>query len=143
MKRLYKDKEDAMICGVCSGIAKYLNIDPSIVRLGYVLFFILNPAAVFILYIAACIILPEKTSIEQAHVTERMDSKARSATLLFLGIILIILGLILIPSWSWNSIAKLWGIAFDVLKIMLGMSLIIAGVIVLLIVLIGVSKLLK
>ncbi len=49
MKRLYKDKEDAMICGVCSGIARYLNIDPSVVRLGYVLFFILNPAAAFIL----------------------------------------------------------------------------------------------
>ena len=143
MKRLYKDKEDAMICGVCSGIAKYLNIDPSIVRLGYVLFFILNPAAAFILYIAACIILPGKTSGEQIHVAEKINNKVRSATLFFLGIILIILGLILIPSWSWSSTAKLWGIAFDILKIMLGISLIIAGIVILLMVLVGVGKLLK
>lgn len=32
-KKLYKNKRDAKLCGVCSGIADYFNIDPTIVRL--------------------------------------------------------------------------------------------------------------
>lgn len=32
-KRLYKSKKDKIIFGVCGGIAEYLNMDPSLVRL--------------------------------------------------------------------------------------------------------------
>lgn len=32
-KRLYKSTKDRKVCGVCAGIAEYLNIDPTIVRL--------------------------------------------------------------------------------------------------------------
>ena len=33
MKKLTKSNTDRKICGVCGGIAEYLNIDPTIVRL--------------------------------------------------------------------------------------------------------------
>ena len=36
-KRLYKGRSNRMIAGVCSGIAEYFNIDPTLVRLGFVL----------------------------------------------------------------------------------------------------------
>lgn len=36
-KRLYKSN-DKMLCGVCGGIAEYFNIDPTLVRLGLVVF---------------------------------------------------------------------------------------------------------
>ncbi len=36
-KKLYKDQKNKKICGVCSGIAKYFNIDPTIIRLAFVL----------------------------------------------------------------------------------------------------------
>lgn len=36
-KRLYRSRKDKMICGVCGGIAKYFNIDPTLVRLAFVL----------------------------------------------------------------------------------------------------------
>lgn len=36
-KRLVRNTNDEMIGGVCSGIAHYLNIDPVIVRLVFVL----------------------------------------------------------------------------------------------------------
>ena len=32
MKRLYKNNADKKICGVCSGVADFLGIDPTIVR---------------------------------------------------------------------------------------------------------------
>jgi len=36
-KRLTRSKSDRMIAGVCGGLAKYLNIDPSIVRIAWAL----------------------------------------------------------------------------------------------------------
>lgn len=57
-KRLYKSRNNKMICGVCAGIADYFNIDPSIVR---VLWAVLTLAAGtgVLAYIACAIILPE------------------------------------------------------------------------------------
>ena len=57
-KRLYKSRNNKMICGVCAGIADYFNIDPSIVR---VLRAVLALAAGTggLAYIACAIILPE------------------------------------------------------------------------------------
>ena len=36
-KRLYRSRENRMICGVCGGIADYFNVDPTLIRLGLVL----------------------------------------------------------------------------------------------------------
>ena len=36
MKKLYRSKEDRQISGVCGGIAKYFNIDATIIRLVWV-----------------------------------------------------------------------------------------------------------
>ena len=37
-KKLYRSATNKMICGVCQGIAEYINLDPTIVRLLWVLF---------------------------------------------------------------------------------------------------------
>lgn len=59
-KKLYKSNTDKKLCGVCGGIAEYLNIDSTVVRLVMVF------AAVFagcglLAYILAAIIMPQKT----------------------------------------------------------------------------------
>ncbi|MDD6735501.1 MAG: PspC domain-containing protein [Clostridiales bacterium] len=56
-KRLYKSNENRMIDGVCGGIAEYINMDPTIVRLGWVLFCALGGSGI-IAYIIAAIIIP-------------------------------------------------------------------------------------
>lgn len=61
-KRLYKDRDNKMLGGVCAGIADYFTIDPSIVRLGWA-FFSLAYGIGVIAYIAALIILPNKDEI--------------------------------------------------------------------------------
>ena len=58
-KRLYKSNENRMIDGVCGGIAEYINMDPTIVRLGWVLFCTLGGSGI-IAYIIAAIIIPRK-----------------------------------------------------------------------------------
>lgn len=55
-KRLYKSSTNRMIDGVCAGIAEYFNIDPTLVRLGAVVFCALGGSGVLAYIIAVCII---------------------------------------------------------------------------------------
>lgn len=64
MKRLYKTENDRMICGVCGGLAEYMNIDPSIVRILWVILGLCCGAGL-LAYIIAAIILPNKSQIIQ------------------------------------------------------------------------------
>ncbi len=60
MKRLYLSKKDKMIAGICGGLGEMLDIDPTIMRLGFV--FIGIATAVFpllIMYVIGWIIIPE------------------------------------------------------------------------------------
>jgi putative stress-responsive transcriptional regulator len=57
-KRLYKSRNNKMICGVCAGIADYFNIDPSIVRVLWAVLALAAGTGV-LTYIACAIILPE------------------------------------------------------------------------------------
>ena len=57
-KRLYKSRNNKMICGVCAGIADYFNIDPSIVRALWAVLALAAGTGV-LAYIACAIILPE------------------------------------------------------------------------------------
>lgn len=56
-KRLYKSRNNRVICGVCGGIGEYLNIDPTIIRLLMVLLGF--TASGIIIYLVAAIIIPE------------------------------------------------------------------------------------
>ena len=58
-KRLYRSVRNKMICGVCQGIAEYINLDPTIVRLLWVLLSLWCGVGI-ILYIAAATIVPVK-----------------------------------------------------------------------------------
>ena len=58
MKRLTKSN-NRMICGVCGGIVEYLGIDPTVVRLLWVLLSVLGGAGL-LAYIIAAIIIPEE-----------------------------------------------------------------------------------
>lgn len=57
-KRLYKSATDKKICGVCAGIAEYFDIDPTLVRLAWVVFTCLGGSGV-LAYIIAAIVLPD------------------------------------------------------------------------------------
>jgi len=59
-KRLYRSKKDRMIAGVCSGIANYLDADPTIVRLIWAIATLLLFGLGIIAYLIAWIIIPEK-----------------------------------------------------------------------------------
>ncbi len=62
MKRLYKIEEGRKICGVCGGIAEYFNVDPTLIRLGWI---ILGCAAGcgLVAYFIAALIMPNKSEV--------------------------------------------------------------------------------
>ncbi|MGN0608440.1 MAG: PspC domain-containing protein [Oscillospiraceae bacterium] len=62
MKRLTKSSSNKMICGVCAGIANYFNIDPTIVRLIWVLL-VLCAGTGILAYIIGAIVIPSENDI--------------------------------------------------------------------------------
>ena len=64
-KRLYKDRANQTLCGVCAGIAKYFNLDPTIIRLALVAFCLLGGSGI-LAYIIFAIVMPDEPDyIEQ------------------------------------------------------------------------------
>lgn len=64
-KRLFRDGENKIIGGVCSGISAYFNINPLIVRILFVVLALLAGSSI-IIYLILWIAIPEaKTSIEK------------------------------------------------------------------------------
>ncbi len=60
-KRLHRSNENKVIAGVCGGIAEYFDMDPTLIRLAWILFCALGGSGV-LAYIIAAIIIPEKTA---------------------------------------------------------------------------------
>lgn len=57
-KRLHKSESDKKLCGVCGGIAEYFDIDPTLVRLAWIIFCLAGGSGV-LWYIIAALVMPE------------------------------------------------------------------------------------
>ncbi len=60
-KKLYRSQVNRTICGVCGGIGEYFHIDPTLIRLAWVLVACMGPG--IIAYIIAAIIIPDEPTI--------------------------------------------------------------------------------
>ncbi|VVB67137.1 PspC domain protein [Candidatus Norongarragalina meridionalis] len=136
-KRLYRSKKDRILGGVCGGIAEYFEVDPTLVRLLWVLFVLAGGAGV-IAYIIAWIIMPpnpkqkgvdEDFSRAAERLGKRMERRKEREEdgkhgLLIGGIIVLGIGLVFLASnygwfpgwWSWD---KMW----PVMLILVGVGL--------------------
>lgn len=57
-KKLYRNTQSKMIAGVCSGLAEYINIDPTIIRVIWALVGL--SGAGIVAYLICALIIPEK-----------------------------------------------------------------------------------
>lgn len=60
-KRLYRSKSDRMIWGVCGGLAKYFDVDPTLIRIIAVLSIFISGAGI-LAYIILAIVIPSESS---------------------------------------------------------------------------------
>ena len=61
-KRLYKIEEGKKLCGVCGGIAEYFDVDPTLIRLLWVIL-VLCAGTGILAYIVAALIMPNKSEV--------------------------------------------------------------------------------
>lgn len=57
-KRLYRSRRDRIVCGVCGGVANYFNVDPTLIRLAFVLFGCTGTG--ILAYLVAAVIVPDE-----------------------------------------------------------------------------------
>ena len=59
VKRLYRSRTDRMIGGVCAGLADYFSLDPTLIRLIFVILFLMGAIGVWP-YLVLWIVVPEQ-----------------------------------------------------------------------------------
>ena len=60
LKTLTRSKSNRMIAGVCAGLGDYLNMDPTVIRLLFVLGFFTFNGAMLLVYLIMAIVTPEQ-----------------------------------------------------------------------------------
>ncbi len=61
-RRLYRSQKEKMIAGVCGGLAEVMDIDPTIVRLVFVLLALLGGHGI-LLYLILWLIMPREDQV--------------------------------------------------------------------------------
>ena len=64
-KKLYRDPDDRVLGGVCSGLGAFFNIDPIIIRLIFVLLVFLGAGSSIIIYLILWIVVPKAANTAQ------------------------------------------------------------------------------
>lgn len=108
--KFYRDSENKVLGGVCSGLAKYFNIDVALLRVLFVVA-LLFASFGFWLYIILWIIIPQSGqqpdfSSQQPEPTVNAQSPKTAAV--FSGVIVILIGILFLINnfipiyWVWN-----------------------------------------
>ena len=135
-KKIYRDSENRVVGGVCSGLANYLNLDVALVRIAFVIA-LLFASFGFWLYVILWIVLPvnsqqvnETTRQQETEPTtnsqgsaanSQQPSSSSKTTSVFAGIAVIFIGLIFLVnnflpiSWIW----KLWPLILVVIGVVM------------------------
>ncbi len=58
-KRLYRSRNEKMIAGVCGGIAEYFDVDPTLIRLAWILFSFAGGSGV-LAYLVCALVIPQE-----------------------------------------------------------------------------------
>ena len=75
VKKLYRSKDDRWLGGVCGGIAKYFNVDSTIIRVLFILFALVIGGGILV-YIILWIVIPEEPDDLAAESTTEAESAA-------------------------------------------------------------------
>jgi len=64
-KQLTRSASNRMVAGVCAGLGEYFGIDPTVVRLLFVLAFFTGFGGIAIVYLIMALVVPEQTTVQQ------------------------------------------------------------------------------
>jgi len=109
-RRLFRSQTNKVIAGVCGGLAEYLNVDTTIIRLLWVLLTLLGGSGI-ILYVIAFFIVPERP-FEIGEAPAPVKSEFGSAR--FFGILFVAAGVVLLlDNLDILSFCRIWDTAWE------------------------------
>lgn len=76
-KRLYKKSTDKKLCGVCGGLAEYIDVDPTLIRAAYAIITLLTaffPA--LIVYIVLAAIMPSEEEVRSEYMNQQQNTNS-------------------------------------------------------------------
>lgn len=133
VKKLYRSRENRVIAGVCGGIGEYFGVDPTIVRLAWLLFIFAGGSGV-IAYIIAALIIPERPAGEKAEKVKKSKTGGAEVLFLVLGLLLVVIGATQImhnffgfPWGGWQFFVEIWKL-WPIALIVIGLLLIFGGI---------------
>ncbi len=125
LNKLKRSKSNRVFSGVCGGLGEYFNIDPTIVRIVWVLLGLPSFGTTFVVYLICSFVIPEDDGIIHS---DDYNEKFRNNTPLLIGGGLIIWGSFLLAKilfpWFTIRLASLWRF-WPVLLILLGIYILI------------------
>jgi phage shock protein PspC (stress-responsive transcriptional regulator) len=77
VRRIYRIQEGAMLSGVCNGTAAYFNLDPTIVRVVFVLLSFLTFGGMVLAYVILSLVLPSATTPDEKAAAQGAPSTAQ------------------------------------------------------------------
>lgn len=75
-KRLYRSRTNRKVAGVCGGLGDYFNVDPTIMRLIYIMVILFSVGLGILAYIVMWVVMPE----EPAHQNRTVDQQGSGNT---------------------------------------------------------------
>ena len=130
IKKLYRSREDRIIWGVAGGLAKYFEIDSTLMRLILVAFVIITGGLAIIFYVIAATIVSyepggENNIKKETGFNDSPDKKRKSSGGMLIGAIIFIIGLFALLSKFFSFYWLRWGLAWPVLLMVLGLIIIV------------------
>ena len=131
-RKIYRSNKDYILWGVCAGLADYFEIDPTLVRIIFIILAFGGGAGIFI-YIILALIMPTEQNrkndySEKEIEVEKIERKEKKETkkVSFLGIALLVVGGLLL--WNQFSPIKIQSeIFWPTVMIALGLWLTLKG----------------
>jgi phage shock protein C len=62
-KRLYRSQRDRKLAGICAGLADYVNVDPVLMRVAWVVLAFLSVGVAILLYLALIFVIPNEDEL--------------------------------------------------------------------------------
>jgi phage shock protein C len=109
--RLYRSQTNKVLAGVCGGLAEYLNADPTVIRLVWILLTFLGGSGI-VLYILAIFIIPENVITASSSTSPPVKSDFTAGRIF--GILFVIAGIIiLLDNLEIFSFCRIWDMSWE------------------------------
>lgn len=118
LQKLYRSEKNKVIAGICGGLGDFFDIDPTIIRILFILISLFGGGGVFVYFILWIVIPSEKTTKKNSedYIKENVEElKTKSQEIagknprVFLGIIIMVIGFsILMQNFGFYSFGYIW-----------------------------------